>query len=461
MPFALLIAALILAVFQVGAAAVFYFWLRRQAELHWAAPDTSANRAAGRPADLEATVIMCVRGHDPFLAQTLQALARQQDVDFRILVVVDHHSDPAWQVVQQTRQELGLNEHQLELQVLRRPDPRRGLKCSALLQAIGSLPPLASEQSPVIVTIDSDAVPGPGWLKHLLEPLADPVIGATTSNQWFQPDSLHLGSWVRSVWHAGAIVPTAILANPWAGSFAIRQRDLLECGLVEAWKSSIIDDGPVRQCLARMGKRLHFVPQNLIYNREDCSVGFCFRYVARMLTWSRLFESTFWLTALHMLLLVAVHGVVAAGCLYVAAINGGWLLGWGSGTAAWPLWVTAAGLLWLGQALGYAIIGRAIAAVSNAAPLRIRGTVDNYVPQPPLGTWHAGSRLLARCGLVLAAVPVALAAYAYGCCFACWTRQVVWRNVAYRIDSGCQVQMLEYLPMAADSIKPTEHQHSI
>lgn len=452
----LFISACVFAVLSIGAATAFSVWLRRQAtrldrlchdqELERHATASPTSRPLYSP---EAVVILCVRGHDPYLADTIRALARQDYSNYRVLIVVDHRLDPAWHVVSSIKQELGLNDLQLELQELRLRHAHCGLKCSALVQALESL---ASDVDAdrIIVTIDSDAVPEPTWLANLLQPMADGSVGATTSNQWFEPGTLSLGSWVRAVWQAGAIVPTAMLGNPWAGSCAIRHSDILNSGLMDDWRTSIIDDGPVRENLQRLGKRIEFVPQNLVINREDCSLDFCFRYVARMLTWSRLFESTFWITGVHALVTSALQVSVVLWCL-------GSLVAVVLVPSVEPLWsrvllpFTAVTFLLLGQVAGYLIVRQAVMRTSlTGSRLRSQNLARRYAPV----SW--GTRLF----FVMLAVPMATTAYAWGCLKALRVKRVVWRNITYDVENGRQIKMLDYAPYVAQ--KPTAlENHSV
>lgn len=441
------------AALSIGAATAFSFWLFRQTSRLNRLADVAPTRAdsdsrAKLPAfSPEAVVILCVRGHDPFLADTIRALARQDYPNYRLLVVVDHRIDPAWQVVASVKFELGLNDLQLELQELQQRHEQCGLKCSALLQAVEGLSQSTTTDR-VVVTIDSDAVPDKSWLVNLLRPLADASVGATTSNQWFEPRSLAIGSWVRAVWQAGAIVPTAMLSNPWAGTFAIRHADILASGLLDDWRTSIIDDGPVRENIKRLGKRIEFVPQNLVINREDCSLDFCFRYVARMLTWSRLFESTFWVTCVHALITSSFQASVVVWCFAELAMALG-------GTLSEPIWnrliwpIGAVAVLLFSQVAGYLIVRHAILRGSLSA-----AKSEELKPGSLPLSW------LTRLTYVTLSVPLATSAYALGCLRALRVKRVVWRKIAYDVENGRRIKMLDYAPFVAE--KPTAlENHSV
>lgn len=463
---ALFSAACSVAALNFGAALVFRVWLARQAASLGPTPQSGPAGANPVAAEVggegpvrvafvpEAVVVLCVRGPDPFLAETLHALARQDYPNYRLVVVVDHSQDPAWQAVHQVKRALGLNDSQLEVQELRERRAECGLKCSALLQAIASLENDGLDSQRLIVTIDSDAVPAAHWLANLVRPLAEKSIGATTSNQWFEPNSLAWGAWVRSVWQAGAIVPTAILANPWAGGFAIRHRDLVESGLLSAWKTSIIDDGPVRDSLQRIGKRVVFVPQNVVINREDCGIGFSLRYIRRMLTWSRLYERTFWLTCCHAAAVAGVHlwAMLAALTGLLEGVAG--TLSMADALLAWLPLV----LLIVGQVCGYEVVRQAVRCRTEMDGLGCRSELEGS----SIGS-NVSSRGVAwpwRPLLVAAAIPWTMLAYALGCVGAWRVRRVVWRQIAYEVTDGQQVRMLDYAPFPVVAPQPLEH-HSV
>lgn len=412
--------ACLVATFSIVAGIV--FWLRFAAPSARPALSDEVEPTQSPPAVL----VMCLRGRDPFLSETLRAVRQQNYPNYRVIIVVDHAADPSMNLVRNDQLESTWPDRRWNVQTLQNPALNRGLKCSALIQAAESC-----GEEEIFVTLDSDAVPGPDWLPRLLAPLQSPHVGAVTSGQWFEPQSWQLGTWVRSVWHAGAIVPTAVLGHAWAGAFAMRTSDIKASGLLDAWATSIIDDGPVESCLRAIGKELRFVPENLVINREDCGLKFCFRYIARMLFWSRLFESTFWITYLHMMallsahLIIAVHAAVAVYGIvappdplhssHPAEV----------GQASTDLWLAfGAGLiLLLGQVVGYFLV---------------RHTVMTHHPQVQTNA------VLRRVLMTLVAIPLTLSAYACGATRAWFGRKIVWRQAVYAITAAHDVTLQPY-----------------
>ena len=234
----------------------------------------------------KAAVIMSVRGCDPSLRDSLLGVLNQVYGDYSVHVVVDHQTDQAWDFVHHLRSDHDPN-NILTIHELRDPLETCSLKCHAIVQALENV----SEDTKIIAFLDADVTPHPKWLSELTGPFRDPTVGAVTGNQWFEPDSFaSIGSLARSAWNAGSMVLTIIFRNPWAGSFAMRAEDVRRSGLVDTWKRSVVDDGPIRQAVNGLGLKIQFVPSMIMINREPCSFSYVNRWVTRMLTWSRLYE---------------------------------------------------------------------------------------------------------------------------------------------------------------------------
>ena len=124
-------------------------------------------------------------------------------------------------------------------------------------------------------------------------------------------------------------MPTLFFANAWAGSFAMTREVATTSGLIARWRTAMVDDGPVRPALESIGKRIVVAPSLLMINREPCTPGFALRWTTRMLTWSRYYESTFWLTCLYALIgnvvmLGTMGFLVISMSKLVAGSGGGW-----------------------------------------------------------------------------------------------------------------------------------------
>jgi cellulose synthase/poly-beta-1,6-N-acetylglucosamine synthase-like glycosyltransferase len=377
-----------------------------------------------------ASVILSVRGCDPGLRMTLIQLLSQDYDNFEIHLIVDHRSDRAWQLVHEVKREFDVN-GRLTIHEMTRPLKTCGLKCSALLQGLDNIHP----NSKYLVLIDADVVPPATWLRQLIAPLSDRKIGVVTGNQWFEPADNSVGSLLRSLRYAGALVPTAIYSNPWAGTFAMRMRDVRRARLPKIWRKSIVDDGPIRQALKPLGLQIHFAPALIMVNRERCTLKFVCEYVARTLTWSKMYEPTFLNTIVHC---VAVVGLlILAMASFVVAV----------GLGAWQAaLVLAAGLI--------------VSSLLNLASyFLVRGTVSISSNLEGRGFTVARRGRFLK---LLFLTPVACLIYGYSCFRAARNQQICWRQITYELRGKSEVKMLRYHPWISDEqASPTAPEVSI
>lgn len=382
--------------------------------------------------DQRVAVLMSVRGADPSLERAIDGVLNQDHPNYEVHVIVDHVNDEAWDRLQAVQQN-HVHRDRLKLQLMKEPPRNCGLKCHCLVQAAESLP----KDIEIIALLDADVTPHASWLSSLVVRLADPTVGGVTGTQWFEPgkgDSI--GAWWRSTWNGGAMIPTIFFANPWAGSFAMRRQDLQRSGLLSTWRESIVDDGPIRECLGSVGLKVVFAPSMIMINRENCSPSYVLRWTTRMLTWSRLHEPTFYLSQLH----AAFSNLVLTGNAVILIASIIFLVSrWGIedpvGASAWyALRISLAALVVAGLlCLSAYESGRR--CVGHSCGLRGESL--------PAMTWRA------RWNVFWSAAP---AHWAYG--IACWkasfNRVIQWRGIQYRLGSKNSIERLNYEPFARD-----------
>jgi hypothetical protein len=356
-------------------------------------------------------VLLSIRGKDPFLGETLQALCQMDYPQVTFHVVVDGTEEEArewreaWQGVTELR-------HPLFIETLKSPRVTCGRKCAALLQVLAQIP----EEAEVIALIDADVVPDRLWLKKLTAPLVDEQIGVVTGGQWFEPAWSHKpGAWVRSLWNAGSLVPTSIQGHPWAGSLAIRRRDFVAAELGRWWETSAVDDGPIARAMHQIGSRIAFDPQLIAVNREDCGLGYSARYVSRMLTWSRWYEAAFWNTASHAVLLAMIWGLWLIS-LMRNVYDGAW---------QWVGVLTVALVvgIWL-YVLAYDVVRYGVARLHRH---RLGGRAALSISRQAWAVLH---------------LPLTQAIFLAGVFRAMFFREVEWRGVRYRIHSPTEIRVL-------------------
>lgn len=241
-----------------------------------------------------AAIVLCLKGSEENLIECLTGLVCQDYTDCQLFIVVDSDKDPVNKTVASFFAD---RKSKPIVQMLRPPHKTCSLKCSAITQAIDSIPP----RYEVIAFIDADAVPDQSWLSDLVQPLADPSVGATTGNRWYSPRSNEPGTWVRKIWNAAAVVQMQRYQVPWGGSLALRTETIERCGLVEHWQKSFCEDTSLIAHLEKQKLRLHRVPNLILENTESLSLTAADQWITRQLLTVRLHHPRWSWVAAHAL----------------------------------------------------------------------------------------------------------------------------------------------------------------
>ena len=386
---------------------------------------SAESESVARPA----AVLMSLRGNDPSLRGSIEGVLSQgYDSQYQVRIVVDHETDPSVAVLEDL-QKNHPHGNRLTFSIMEPPLKTCSLKCHSLSQAVASLPP----EIEYIALLDADVRPHRTWLAELTEPLSDKAVGGVTGTQWFEPPpGAGFGTWLRSVWNGGATILTIHFANPWAGSFAMRRSDLIASGLNERWQKSMVDDGPIRAAIQSIDKEIRFAPSLVMVNREHCTLGYTFRWAARMLTWSRLYEPTFWITILHALfsnaVMLANFAVLIAGLVGVIPRA--------------TIWISSVALIVAGLhcAAAFCVSRSCVAESVRLRSEELSPTTSRH------WLWSFAC-----------ATPAHLM-FGWGCAVALLTKEIAWRGIQYRLKAGGGVERLNYQPFTANKTKPD---HSI
>ena len=362
-----------------------------------------------------ATVILCLRGGDPFLRRCLLGLIAQDYPRFDIRIIVDHTDDPAMPILKEV-----LEEHPsapVRIEILRTPRSSCSLKCSSLLQVLEQL-----EDGPqIIAQIDADVVPHRTWLRELATALAEESTGVVVGNRWYMPEKASWGAIMRYLWNAAAVVQMYFYEIAWGGSMAVKRAILENTELLDRWGHAYCEDTMVRQLAIQAGYRFRFVPSLMMVNREDCSITGFFRWVRRQLLATRLYHSSW--------LLVVGHAAVTTGLSLFATLAA--VLAYVRGSSAEGHW-------WLGGvAVYYAMIvvllfplERAVRAIVSA-----RGEPTKWM------THKVALRLIP-------AVVLTQFWHAAAVVWAARCRRVQWRGVEYDVRGPWEIRLREYRPYA-------------
>ncbi|WP_414624202.1 glycosyltransferase [Calothrix sp. CCY 0018] len=363
-----------------------------------------------------ASVILCLRGADPFLPKCLEALLNQNYPDYELQIVVDSDKDPAWEMVTQTVEKQAAKHVKISSLVV--PRLTCSLKCSALVQAVSNL----DANCEVVALVDADTVVHSNWLRQLISPLADPQVGATTGNRWFLPQGKYWGSVVRYIWNVAAVIQMHFYRIPWGGSLAIKTKVFRRTQLLKKWEQAFNEDTMLKHILQQQGLRVEFVPSIIMVNREETDLKSFIPWVQRQLLCSRLYHTS-WKA-------IAIHGVLTTVIPTVA--------------------IALSPFMWLnGQlpAVAYFGSGLAIYVVTQILCLvileyQVRGIVKlkgEILPSIDAATVFK----------VLLALPLTQMVYTFALTSAMFMQQVKWRGITYQIKGPWDIKLVEYQPYTA------------
>ncbi len=283
-----------------------------------------------------ATVIVCLRGADPYLQNCLLALSNQRYDQYDLLCVLDDSQDPAAEVLDQIR-ERGDSNCRIEKLIAGEPSGHCSLKCHSLVSAMQQI----DESVDVVALADADTIADPYWLRDLVAPLANPEVAVSSGNRWYQPPDHRMGTLVRYIWNLAASVQMYLYRIPWGGSLAMRMNYWRDTDLKQHWERAMFEDTMLAAHVKQHGRRIAMVPSLLVANRESIDYRGALQWICRQLLNVRLYHPKSILTALHCfatsgtILVLLLGGITAT---MTGVVAGDWSLAWGA-------WAALAGYL--------------------------------------------------------------------------------------------------------------------
>ena len=241
--------------------------------------------------------VLCLRGADPFLRDSLTRLLNSDYPKVRFRIVVDSAEDPSVPVVDAFLRER--NDPRVERMFLNNRLPNCSGKVSGLLQATESLP----EGCELVAWIDGDSLLHRTALKELAGGLRDPKVGAVSGNRWYLPPEASLSGITRMFWNAFAVPAMNMVGILWGGCMAIRAADFRNPDLRNMLAHSFIEDSTICTYVRSTGRTTSMIASALLLNRETISLRDYYRFATRQLFTVRIDNSRWWLVAIHMLAL--------------------------------------------------------------------------------------------------------------------------------------------------------------
>lgn len=205
----------------------------------------------------------------------------------------------------------------------------------------------------------------------------------------------------------------------------MRLDEVKKSGLIDKWKKTIVDDGPIDGAMRKLNVKTVFISDLITINHEECDLAFTLKYNARMLTWSRIFEWGFVATFLHMLFTVSL-------ILMTLGMAGSGL--WTGETT--PALKLVGGVLFIQAALFAAYL------VTESA---IRSIGPEFGSQlTPLS--------FGRALKILSLIPVALVIYCLAAIHASFAKRIKWRDATYEIRNRFDIRVIDDKPFSTGAL---------
>ncbi|NJL72758.1 MAG: glycosyltransferase family 2 protein [Candidatus Competibacteraceae bacterium] len=298
-------------------------------------------RYPAQPDQTRAWLIVPFKGLDVDLPGCIRSLCTQEYPDYRLILVVDSTSDPAYPVL--VAEAARYPERSIQLLVAGPTDDYQSQKIHNQLHAISVVLPQAGKDD-VLVFADSDAVPGAYWLSEMVVPVRfKEVIGVATGYRWLIPQVDALTG-KTSIWSQLASVMNSSVAcmyrnnftsQAWGGAMAVRVETALEQNLMGWLRGSLTDDYQLSRMCRKMGKELWFAPRCLSPTPVQFDLSGFLNFVRRQYTITRVYVPGTFLASLSMLTLW-VMGMTAT---WLTLMISGWQAPDGAG------WKISAGVI--------------------------------------------------------------------------------------------------------------------
>ncbi len=240
-----------------------------------------------------AAVLCPCKGIEPGLERNLVALTEFERQNYEIFFILASEKDAARSVIERVAKS-----SRVKTNVVIAGHPVNcGEKVNNLRAAIEQLP----EEFEVLVFADSDGRPGKHWLHHLVAPLADSRVGATSTMRWLVPNSGsgNLPTVLLAAWNAPIVTMLGGRAKNfcWGGGTAIRRATFEQSGVLEEWKNSVSDDYSMTRALERTGRSILFLPECLTLSYIETDFGGLLEFTNRQILITRIYSSKMWRAA--------------------------------------------------------------------------------------------------------------------------------------------------------------------
>ncbi len=233
--------------------------------------------------------VLCpCKGTEPGLERNLLSLTEFERQNYEIFFILASGSDPARSIIERVTKS-----SRVKANVIIAGNPANsGEKVNNLRVAVEQLPP----EFEVLVFTDSDGCPGRRWLHHLVSPLGDVRIGATTSMRWLLPSRSNLPTALLAAWNAPLVTMLSEKRRNfcWGGGTAIRRSTFEQSGVMDVWRNSVSDDYSLTRALERMNRPVVFIPECLTLSYAETDLQGLLEFTNRQVLITRVYAGNVW-----------------------------------------------------------------------------------------------------------------------------------------------------------------------
>lgn len=251
--------------------------------------------------------VLCpCKGIEPALERNLVALTEFDYPNYEIFFLIASSSDPAYSIVKRVASQ---SKPKATALVTEKPE-ECGEKVNNLRCGVLQLPP----DIDVIVFVDSDGRPAKNWLHHMVAPLADSRIGATTTMRWLLPNRSNLATALLAAWNAPLVTMLSEKGKNfcWGGGTAIRKAVFEQSAVAEEWRHSVSDDYSMTLALERAERTIMFLPECLVPSFVETDMRGLLEFTNRQILITRVYAEKIWATAAGTHLLYCLTLVLGA-----------------------------------------------------------------------------------------------------------------------------------------------------
>jgi len=231
------------------------------------------------------------KGMEPGLERNLLALTEFERQNYEIFFILAAESDAARSAVER----IAASSKVKARVVIAGSPSNSGEKVNNLRVAVEQLPP----EFEVLVFTDSDGRPGKSWLHHLVAPLGDVRIGATTTMRWLIPNRSNLPTALLAAWNAPVVTMLSEKGKNfcWGGGTAIRRSIFEQSGVMDEWRNSVSDDYSLTRALERNNRSIVFIPECLTPSYVETDFEGLLEFTNRQVLITRVYAEKVWTAA--------------------------------------------------------------------------------------------------------------------------------------------------------------------